>query len=328
MIGVATAAWQVGAFRLAAWTARGLRVPSRNALLADIVPPEAYGRAYGFERAMDNLGAIAGPLLALVLVSLIGVRTAILVSVVPGLLAAVAIFIAIRQAPRFSTRTTARIRIRLRPLLRGPLGRLLLAMSVLELGNAAATLLILRATQALTPSFGLEPATQIALGLYVGYNTLATLASIPAGFLSDRQSPVAVVAIGALLFAGAYLSFTGATFLLLMLGFGLAGIGIGCLETGQHAAVAALAPEALRGSAFGLLAAVQSFGASLQAPSRASCGPPSHHKSHSFIWRSVWASAGSVSLQRSGRERRRTVQRPIERSSCCSSQGTGWLRRR
>ena len=260
LIGVATAAWQVGAFRLAAWTARGLRVPSRNALLADIVPPEAYGRAYGFERSMDNLGAITGPLLALVLVSLVGIRTAILVSVVPGLLAAVAIFIAIREAPRLSTRTTARMRIRLRPLLRGPLGRLLLAMSVLELGNAAATLLILRATEALTPSFGLEPATQIALGLYVGYNTLATLASIPAGFLSDHQSPVAVVAIGALLFAAAYLSLTGATFLLLMLGFGLAGIGIGFLETGQNAAVAALAPETLRGSAFGLLAAVQSFG--------------------------------------------------------------------
>jgi hypothetical protein len=62
-------------------------------------------------------------LLALALVSLVGIRTAILVSVVPGLPAAVAIFIAIREAPRLSSRTTARMRIRLRPLLRGPLGR-------------------------------------------------------------------------------------------------------------------------------------------------------------------------------------------------------------
>src|SRR4029450_8167367 len=44
--------------------ARALPVPARNALLADVVPPGAYGRAYGFERAMDNLGAIGGPLLA------------------------------------------------------------------------------------------------------------------------------------------------------------------------------------------------------------------------------------------------------------------------
>jgi len=65
LTGAATAAWHVGVLRAGAWAARGLRVPARNALLADIAPPGAYGRAYGFERAMDNLGAIAGPLLAL-----------------------------------------------------------------------------------------------------------------------------------------------------------------------------------------------------------------------------------------------------------------------
>ena len=66
-----------------AWAARGLRVPARNALLADVVPPASYGRAYGFERAMDNLGAIGGPLVALALVAAFGVRTAILLSVIP-----------------------------------------------------------------------------------------------------------------------------------------------------------------------------------------------------------------------------------------------------
>lgn len=64
LIGTATAVWQVGLLRAGAWAARGLRVPSRNALLADVVPPAAYGRASGFERALDNLGAIGGPLLA------------------------------------------------------------------------------------------------------------------------------------------------------------------------------------------------------------------------------------------------------------------------
>jgi sugar phosphate permease len=83
LIGAATSAWQVGVLRAGAWAARGLRVPSRNALLADVVPADAYGRAYGFERAMDNLGAIIGPLLAIALVALVGVRTAILLSIVP-----------------------------------------------------------------------------------------------------------------------------------------------------------------------------------------------------------------------------------------------------
>jgi MFS family permease len=82
--------WQVGLLRAGAWTARGLRVPARNALLADVVPPAAYG----FERAMDNLGAIIGPLLAL---GLVVTRAAIAMSVVPGLLAAVAIVYAIRH---------------------------------------------------------------------------------------------------------------------------------------------------------------------------------------------------------------------------------------
>src|SRR5204863_10074084 len=49
LIGVATAAWQVGVLRTGAWLTRGLRTPSRNALLTDVVPREAYGRAYGFE---------------------------------------------------------------------------------------------------------------------------------------------------------------------------------------------------------------------------------------------------------------------------------------
>jgi hypothetical protein len=74
-------------------------VPARNAPLADVVHPSAYVRAYGFERAMDNLGAIGGPLLALALVSVLSVRATILLSIVAGLLATGAILYAIRSAP-------------------------------------------------------------------------------------------------------------------------------------------------------------------------------------------------------------------------------------
>ena len=97
--GAATATWHVGLLRAGAWTARGLRVPARNALLADIVSPAAYGRAYGFERAMDNLGAIGGPLRAIGLINMFSIRTAIAISVIPGLFAAVAILYAIRHTP-------------------------------------------------------------------------------------------------------------------------------------------------------------------------------------------------------------------------------------
>ena len=155
IIGIAQAVWQVGFLRAGAWAARGLRVPARNALLADAVPKDYYGRAYGFERAMDNLGAIGGPLLALGLVALFSVRTAILISVVPGLFAVLAIVYAIRHIPKLTATERQRIRLRVRPVMKGRLGRLMLSVSAFEMGNVAATLLILRATELFTPSRGL-----------------------------------------------------------------------------------------------------------------------------------------------------------------------------
>jgi MFS family permease len=262
LIGAATAVWQVGVLRTGAWAARGLRVPARNALLADVVPPGVYGRAYGFERAMDNLGAIAGPLLALALVGLVGNRTAIALSVIPGLLAALAIVYAIRHAPRAEQRERQPLRLSVRPVLVGRLGRLMLGVSAFEFGNVAATLLILRATELLAPGRSQDRATQLALGLYVAYNLAATLASIPAGRLGDRRGAVLVLVLGVGLFGLAYAGFAagGADVLALAPWFVAAGVAIGCVETAEHAAVASLAPAELRGSAFGLLAAVQSFG--------------------------------------------------------------------
>ena len=81
----------------------------------------------------------------------------------------------------------------------------------------------------------------------MSYNVAATLGSVPAGHFSDKRGAVPVLAAAALLFFVA-------------VGFVLAGMGIGCAETAQNAAVASLAPEKLRGSAFGHLAAMQSFG--------------------------------------------------------------------
>ncbi|HUS20436.1 MAG TPA: MFS transporter [Aeromicrobium sp.] len=261
LIGISTAVWQVAIFRTAAWTARGIRGPSRNALLADAVDPTAYGRAYGFERAMDNAGAVIGPIVALGLVALIGIREAIFLSVIPGLLAAVAIVYAVRHLQRPKERHTTPVRIVVRPLLRGPLGRLLVSVSLFEAGNVAATLLILRTTELLTPSQGTSGATTIAIALYVGYNVAGTLAALPAGRLADAHGARLVFAVGVACFALAYLAFaTGSGIVILGLAFVLAGVGIGAAETAENAAVAALAPSALRGSAFGLLAGIQSAG--------------------------------------------------------------------
>jgi MFS family permease len=260
-IGVATTAAQVGVLRALSWTARGLRVPSRNALLADLVPASAYGRAYGFERAMDNLGAIGGPLLALLLVAAFGVRTAIVVSVVPGLLAAVAIVLAVRAAPKLTAKERRALRFHVRSVVRGRLGRIVGGIAAFELANVAATALILEATTLLEPGRSHDAATKIALVLYAGYNLAATLVAVPGGHLTDRRGSVLVLILGSAAFAACFagFAFAGPSIPVLALLFVLGGIGIGLGEAAQSAAVAAFAPEGIRGSAFGLVAAVQAL---------------------------------------------------------------------
>ena len=93
MIGLAQTWPLVLVFRSLAWMGRGFRSPIRDALLTDQVPPTVYGRAFGFERAMDSIGAIGGPLLASGLLVAFGIRPALLLAGVPGLVAVVLFFI-------------------------------------------------------------------------------------------------------------------------------------------------------------------------------------------------------------------------------------------
>lgn len=260
LIGTATAAWQVGVLRTAAWTSRGLRTPARNALLADSVEPSVYGRAYGFERAMDNLGAILGPLLAIGLVASFSIRTAILISVVPGLLAVAAMAYAVAHIGR-AEKQQHTLRFRSREAF-GHLRPLFLSIGAFEVGNVAATLLILRATELLDREWTTSAATTTALLLYVGYNTVATGASVLGGRWVDARSATLVLRGGLVAFGLAYILFavTSSSVALLGIAFVLAGIGIGLVETAEHAAVAQAAPIELRGSSFGLLAGLQSFG--------------------------------------------------------------------
>ena len=295
--GGATAAWQVGLLRTAGWTARGLRVPARNALLADVVAPSRYEGAYGFERMMDNLGAIGGPLLAIGLVSTVGTRNAIWLSVIPGLLAVVAILYAIRHTPTPTARGRRPIKIQVRPVLHGPLRQLFVGIGAFEAGNVAATLLILRATELLHSDHSDTRATTIALALYAAYNGAATIVSVPAGRLVDRIGGRAVLIAGVAAFAIAYVGFAfdAPHWWLLAVWFVLAGLGIGCAETAEHATVATHAAEHLRGSAFGLLAAVQSFG-NLAASGIAGILWAAISPTAAFIYIAIWMTLALATL--------------------------------
>ena len=311
-VGLATAPWQVAVLRTGAWAARGVRGPSRNAILADVVPAEAYGRAYGFERMADNLGAIVGPLMAIPLIAVMGVRSAIVVSIVPGLLAALAMLMAVRRVRRPTAQERRPIRLQVRPVLRGGLGRLFAGMGAFEFGNCAATLLILRATELLEPGGGQDRAASIAVLLYVAYNAAATLTSLPAGHLGDRRGTRLVLLGGAGALLAAYLVFagSGASISMLAPGFVLAGVGIGAAETAEHAAVAARAPESIRGSAFGLLAALQSAG-NLAASAIAGILWTVSSPTVAFLWLAAWMLTAAIVFLTMPRDGTRTPA-PVE----------------
>jgi MFS family permease len=261
-IGAATSVWQAGVLRATAWVARGARGPAKNAMLASLAPPEAYGRAFGYERTMDHLGAVAGPLLAAGLVATIGIRHTIYLSVIPGVLAALAIVAAAREAAGRGEVIRRRVHLELGALHQAGIARALASVTLFELGNCATTLLILRATGLLDPGRSVADAAAVAVLLFAAHNLVGSALSYPAGRVVDHRGPRVVFGVGLLLFALAYVGFslTVHSWAVLLVFFALAGAGMGLTDTAEPALVARLLPDELRGSGFGLLGGIQSLG--------------------------------------------------------------------
>jgi MFS family permease len=265
-IGLTVALWQVAILRALAWVSRGVRSPARDAMLYSLVPASAYGRASGLERAGDNLGAVGGPLLAALFVATAGVRPTMLLATIPGLLAAVAITVAAREARRHVGGAKGRkiLAYNIGELHRAGLTRILAAPTLFEFGNLATSLLILRATDLLhTDGRSLATATSIAVLLYAGHNLVATVTAFWAGHVIDADSPRSAMAVGAATYLVGYGLFAAGSHSIpvLLLGFCLAGAGIGFAEPAESAAIATLLPDGLRPNGFGLLGVVQGIGA-------------------------------------------------------------------
>ncbi|HEX3005434.1 MAG TPA: MFS transporter [Angustibacter sp.] len=309
-IGLATAVWQVAILRAVAWAARGVRSPSRDTMLVSLVPPRAYGRASGVERAGDNLGALIGPLVASALVAVIGVRHAMMVSVLPGLVAVASIGIAGREAHRRLTEpgATARLSFSLRELRAAGMGRALVPIACFELGNVATTLLILRASTELEAgNRSATTATSLAILLYALHNAVAATTALAGGSLTDRLGPRTTFTAGAAAYVVAYVLFAVPTggWVILAAGFALAGAGIGLAETAESTLVAQTLPDRLRGNGYGLLGLVQAMGdlgASLVAGLLWSALSPSVAFGYAAAWMvAASALAGRVSVHGRGR---------------------------
>ena len=260
--GLATTAWHVLLARAFAWLGRGVRTPVRKALLAGSVTKETYGRAFGFERMMDTVGAIVGPATAFVLLAALqhNYRHLLLLTLIPGLCAAGVIAFFVQEKER---RPVAHVsfgkRLRLLPK---PYRKFLVGVGLFGAGDFAPTLLILLATQKLTAELGATRAASFAVGFYVLRNIFNAAFAPIAGWLADHFKKPMVLAAGYAL--AAVMAFLIVSTPLNVWTFGvvfvLSGIYAAVEETLEDSLCAELVGEEHHGMAFGVLATVNGAG--------------------------------------------------------------------
>ena len=254
LIAVSSAAWQVVGFRVIDRAGKGIRTPPRDALIAGVTPVALRGRAFGFHRGADHLGAVVGSLAAWYLLTRgTDVRRVIELSVVPGILAFVVLAGVLRgtaagaiPAPgRHATMADAGGRVFWAPVI---------ALTALTLFRVPEALLLLRLQDA-------GVAVAVVPLVWAGLHVVRSASSYPGGWLSDRLGPRATVAAGGLLFGavvaalGAALPAGGAVAVFLALG-----LVAGLTESAERAMVARLAPVRT-GRGFGLYHALTGLAA-------------------------------------------------------------------
>lgn len=261
-IGLATQAWQVLAFRATAWLGRGVRTPVRKALLAAGATPETYGRAFGFERMMDTLGAIVGPATATLLLMTLQLPypTVFWLTVIPGLAAAGVIAFVVQEKERahvpyisFGERLNA---------LPKSFRHFLVGVGLFGAGDFAHSMLILLAVQTLTPQHGAGRAAAIATALYVLHNIFYASFSFFAGWLADHVNKRKLLAGGYALAAlmGLVLVFVPLSLPTLAVVFVIGGIYVAIEESLEDSLTAELVTREHHGMGFGVLATVNGIG--------------------------------------------------------------------
>lgn len=253
----------VVSLRTVAWFGRGFRSPMRDFLLADEVGPTHLGRAYGFERSADMVGAVVGPLLAAALVwAGTGFRDVILWSVIPSAISVAAILWMTRDrdAPRVAVAAPTPGEPR-RAL---PRAFWLFTGGVLlfGLGDFSRTFLILLAATALGEDGGAGGILSIAVLLYAGHNLVSALAAYPAGRLADATSRPRVLIAGYALgvVTNVVLALTTGSLVWLVVAIALSGVYIAIEETLEKAVVAELLPRDQRALGLGVLASANALG--------------------------------------------------------------------
>jgi MFS family permease len=243
-VAVATRPWHVLAIRVVDRIGKGLRSSPRDALIADVAGARA-GLAFGFHQAMDNAGAVAGPLVATALIGLgMPIRRVFWVAAVPGVVATV-LASAIREPKRPTLPPNKTRRLEARAKLALPLRLYLAILVVFSLGNSSDAFLLLRAR-----SLGLSTA-EVPI-LWSVLNASKVVWAALGGGLADRISRVGLIAGGWLVFALVYVGLGAAHSAWHVWAlFVIYGVFYGLTEPVEKALVKDLAPADARGVAYG-----------------------------------------------------------------------------
>lgn len=229
---------------------KGIRGAPRDALVADLAPPELRGASFGLRQTLDTIGAFLGPLIAIGLMLLTANHFTFVfwVAVVPAFLAVTVLIVGVREPPR-----PAELRPVRAPLSRAELARLgrtyrlvVFVAVIFTLARFSEAFLILRA-QAVGVPLAFVPAVLVVM------NFAYALSSWPAGVLSDRfgRGGVLVAGLAMLVAADVVLAFA-ADIVALGIGVALWGLHMGLTQGMLASLVADTAPAELRGTAFGM----------------------------------------------------------------------------
>jgi MFS family permease len=235
---------------------KGVRSAPRDALIAASVPPGTYGRAFGFHRTGDTVGAVVGPLLGLLALTLLDgdVRAALWWAVVPATLSV--LLVAFVREPKTSADAhpaAAPHEHLLSPTpLPRPFWRVTITLVAIALVNFPDALLLLRVMD-----LGFST-TQVVLA-YVAFNLVYTLGAYPAGVLADRWPPALVYSVGLTAFAIGYVGLglvDGGTWVFVLIA--IYGLFPAFTDGVGKAWISTLVPDAHRGRAQGVFQSLAS----------------------------------------------------------------------
>jgi len=247
---LATSTGWVFAARAVDRVGKGIRGAPRDALIADLVPAEGRGAAFGLRQALDTVGAFAGPLLAIALMASLGdFRAVFWIAVVPAAVSVLVLVLFVREPAQIGAAEVAAERPTLRVLLGGLSAEfwwLVTVAALFTFARFSEAFLILKSSE-----LGLRAAYVPAV--LVVMNLAYALSAYPAGWLSDRMKRWSVFAVGAGLLIGANVVLAFAASLgVAALGVVLWGLHMGCTQGLLAALVADAAAPQQRGKAFGV----------------------------------------------------------------------------